>query len=71
MHKQMNQTLRKSPYGIRISQVSLSSKAFSELNSQRTCVANFVVLTSIQPKIQASKVSEFVPLALMSIIYVN
>ena len=33
-------------------------------NSQRTCVANSMVLTPIQPKIQGSKVSDLRPLVL-------
>ena len=63
MHKQMNQILRKSSYGMQVSQVSCSSKAFSEETfvAKRTCVANSTVLLSIQPKIKTLKLSEIVP----------
>ena len=61
IHKQMNQTLRKSSHGGFHSKLELQGFLQRNFNSQRTCVANSMVLTPIQPKIQASKVSEFAP----------
>ena len=43
------------------SKLELQSFLWRNFNSQRTCIANSTVLTPIQPKIQASKVSEFAP----------
>ena len=43
------------------SKPELEGFLWRNFNSQRTCVANSTVLTPIQPKIQASKVSEFAP----------
>ena len=43
------------------SKLALQDFLSRNLNSQRTCVVNSMVLPPIQPKIQALKVSEFAP----------